>query len=73
MWRDKREILASSANLVVSWYIRLIGLPTEAILLRPRELGWPPGIHALLLISGLRKLLFLVAGEIEPFELFAMS
>ena len=49
-----------------------MGLPTEASLLRPTEFGWPPGIHARLLISGFKALLFLM-GEMEPLELSATS
>ena len=55
--------------MLVSLYMRLTALPTEASLLRPTELGWPPGIQALLFISGLRALFFVI-GDIEPCELF---
>ena len=51
--------------------MRLIFLPLEAILLRPIELGWPPGIHALLLIKGLSSRLRI--GVIDPRELLACS
>ena len=67
-WWDRRETEASGARRIVSWYIKLICFPTEASLFRPIEFACPPGIHVLLLISGIRALFFRI-GDSEPREL----
>ena len=68
-WTERRETEASGASFVESVYIKLTCLPTEASLLRPTELGCPPGIHARLLIRGFKALFFLMGDREEPLEL----
>jgi len=69
---DSFDTEAFGAKIVESWYMRLIGLPTEAILFRPREFGWPPGIQARLFISGFRALFFRI-GDRDDFEFASIA